>query len=285
MSRRVATEEPVDRRATDDLGAGAAEGHVGHAISDMTQASRFAPKPAVTTDAGDIAEPLLAWLREQTTGAAEYAEPPERISGGFDTQIWGFRLRGAAPPWDAPLIARVFRDGGVRQARFDAAVMRAVSDQGYPSPLVLAARLDTAPLGNAFIVMPRAPGVPMLSKLLGPGVLSMPLLLGQLHARLHTLDAVRFSDDLAAAGASPDGVLAQPTLEMGAAGIERAQLDGLRPGSTGCESTGFRTAKQPCAMATSTRSTCSSTASARRCSTGRMLASPSPRGTSAPPSR
>jgi aminoglycoside phosphotransferase (APT) family kinase protein len=195
----------------------------------MTQASRFAPKPATSTSADDVAKPLLVWLREQTTSAADYAEPPERISGGFDTQIWAFRVRGAAPPWDAPLVARIFRDGGVVQARFDAAVMRAVSDQGYPSPLVLAARLDTAPLGNAFIIMQRAPGVPMLSKLLGPGVWSMPVLLGRLHARLHTLDAVRFSDDLTAAGASPDGVLAKPTLEMGRAGIEHAQLDGLRP--------------------------------------------------------
>ncbi len=196
----------------------------------MTQASCFAPKPATSTNTSDVAEPLLAWLREQTTSAADYAEPPERISGGFDTQIWGFRLRGAASPWNASLIARIFRDGAVGQARFDAAVMRAVGEQGYPSPSVLAARLDTAPLGNAFIIMRRAPGVPMLSKLLGPGVWSMPSLLGQLHARLHTLDVARFSAHLTAAGASPDGVLAQPTLEMGAAGIEHAHLDGLRPG-------------------------------------------------------
>jgi aminoglycoside phosphotransferase (APT) family kinase protein len=196
----------------------------------VTQASRFAPKPATSASASDVGEPLLAWLRERTTSAADYAEPPERIAGGFDTQIWGFRLRGAATPWDVPLIARIFRDGGVGQARFDAAVMGAVSNQSYPSPPVLAACLETAPLGNAFIVMQRAPGVPMLSKLVGLGIWSMPSLLGQLHARLHSLDAVRFSNDLTAAGASPDGVLAQATLEMGEAGMERARLDGLRPG-------------------------------------------------------
>jgi aminoglycoside phosphotransferase (APT) family kinase protein len=196
----------------------------------MTQASRFAPKAATRTAADDIAEPLLVWLREQIGSGVDYAEPPESIAGGFDTQIWGFRLRGADPPWDAALIARVFRDGGIGQARFDAAVMRAVSDQGYPSPPIAAACLDTAPLGNAFIVMRRAEGVPMLSKLVGPGVWSMPTLLGRLHARLHTLDAARFAERVRAADASPDGVMALPTLEMGAAVIERAQLHGLRAG-------------------------------------------------------
>ena len=68
----------------------------------------------------DIGPGLLAHLRGQTGLPLECAEPPRRITGDFDTHIFGFRLSGAPAGLAGPLILRLFRtDDDPRRALFD----------------------------------------------------------------------------------------------------------------------------------------------------------------------
>ena len=39
---------------------------------------------------------------------AAYAEPPVRFEGGYFTENHAFRLTDAPPPWDRPLVVRLF---------------------------------------------------------------------------------------------------------------------------------------------------------------------------------
>ena len=135
------------------------------------QASRFGPKSQDQAPAQNVADPLLAYLRSTTPNEAlTYAEQPARITGGFDTAIWAFRLAGAQGDLSGPLIVRVFRgERGRIQARYETIVQNAVADQGYPAPRVLLSCEDMSLLGGAFTVMPRVRGKVMLERVFGPG--------------------------------------------------------------------------------------------------------------------
>ena len=136
---------------------------------------------------GHVARRLLDHLR-RTLGepALEFAEPPEPIRGGYDTQIFAFRLAGAPVPFSGPLILRLLgpQHDPTRALR-ERVVQNAVAGLGYPAPRVLAASADVAILDGAFLIMERAPGRPMLEvrKFDIAGVLV------QMQLRLHDLDA------------------------------------------------------------------------------------------------
>src|SRR3954451_13001249 len=56
-----------------------------------------------------LAEELLDVVRSETGRAGiSMAEPPVRLSGGYFTENNAFRLEGAEPPWDGPLVVRLF---------------------------------------------------------------------------------------------------------------------------------------------------------------------------------
>jgi len=151
-----------------------------------------------------VAERLLARLREHAgITASGYLCPPERIYGGYDTFIWGFRLAGAPPAWQGPLIVRVFRDSdGARRARFEGAAQTAIAQQAFPCPRPLYVEADSDVLGGAFLIMPRVPGVPLLSAALRPSRLIFRLarLVAESHAQLHRLDPSRMLNQLTEAG-------------------------------------------------------------------------------------
>jgi hypothetical protein len=59
----------------------------------------------------DIGKRLLEYLRSTLGDATlDYAEPPARIVGGYDTAIYALRLTAAPGEFGRPLILRVFRD-------------------------------------------------------------------------------------------------------------------------------------------------------------------------------
>ena len=148
---------------------------------------------------GELAEPALA-----------YAEPPVAISGGYDTEILAFRLRGAPAQWSRPLILRRLgaEHDPIRALR-ERDIQNAVAGLGFPAPRVLAASADPGAIGGAFLVMERMPGRPMLEvrKIGVAGVLS------RTHLRLHALDTdplLRAADRTGARDAMTfDGLLAQ----------------------------------------------------------------------------
>jgi aminoglycoside phosphotransferase (APT) family kinase protein len=203
-------------------------------IGPMT---RFAPKAAVDRGAAaSIDDALIGYARSLWGAAAGYAEPPERITGGFDTTIYGFRLSGVAGQLAQPLIVRIFGAGEGHRAQFEGAVQNALAGIGYPVPRVIAVSTDTDVLGGAFTIMQRMPGRVMLSALLGPRMLGTSATLGRLHARLHAIDPEMLERALADAGMPPSGWIGGYDRGWMRGEMEKARLDGLRDGMEWLES-------------------------------------------------
>lgn len=135
----------------------------------------------------DQAEALLEHLRAALPAPGlTYAEPPAPISGGYDTKIFGFRLSGAPAPFSVPLILRVLANHyPPARALSERATQNAVAGLGYPAPRVLLASADPTILGDAFLVMERLAGRPLLD-VRRIGIASV---LAEMQLRLHALDA------------------------------------------------------------------------------------------------
>jgi aminoglycoside phosphotransferase (APT) family kinase protein len=148
--------------------------------------------------------------------ALELAEPAAPLGGGFDTEIYAFRLRQGPPGWERPLVLRLLRaHHDPAMIPREEAAQNTVAAQGYPAPRVLLTGLDPAALGARFAIMERAEGVPLLSQVVG-----MAGALARAQLKLHALDPT------ALRGVVPDldGYLARQVQR-----IEAARLDGLRP--------------------------------------------------------
>src|SRR5262249_12720307 len=134
-----------------------------------------------------LAQRLVDYLRaDLREPGLQYAEPPAAISGGYDTQGFGFRLQSAHEEWSRPLILRVLgSQHDPRRALREAVVQNTVATLGYPAPRVLVASADAVALGGAFLVMERLAGRPMLDT----RWLRVASALAETQARLHVLDA------------------------------------------------------------------------------------------------
>jgi len=197
----------------------------------------------------ELAASLLAYLRGQLGEAVGFAEEPTALSGGFETGIYAFGLKGAPPEFAGPLILRLY-PSFVDPARaiYEKVVHETLVARGYPAPRVLLASDDTESLGGGFLVMERLPGKTLaddffqLSTILrlrtrAFGFVSRSM--AQLHLRLHALDGIQLLQTLRTEGlpesappyrvstrlASFEGRLEQLGARAGA-----ANLDGLAPG-------------------------------------------------------
>jgi aminoglycoside phosphotransferase (APT) family kinase protein len=200
--------------------------------------------------AGDVATPLLAYLRE-AWGAPEldYALPPSPIAIGVETWVFGLELRRAPPELAGPLVLRLFpSEVDPEQARFEQVVQNTVASLGYPAPRVPHVCADVAVLGGTFLIMERIPGGMMLDslfdgsnpllhapRLIAEALSRMPRTLADEQLRLHALDARPLQRALEAAGTPPrlyrvDGRLQELQERIDAAGLEglRSGLDWLR---------------------------------------------------------
>jgi aminoglycoside phosphotransferase (APT) family kinase protein len=133
----------------------------------------------------DLGPRLLEYLRATPQcPQVDFAEELVPISGGFDTEIFAFRLSGAAPALSGPLVLRVLapHHDPLRALR-ERAIQNAVADMGFPAPRVPLASADPEILGGAFLVMERRPGRPLLAA----RRLGIAALLVETHLRLHAL--------------------------------------------------------------------------------------------------
>jgi aminoglycoside phosphotransferase (APT) family kinase protein len=121
--------------------------------------------------------------------------------------LFAFSLAEPPDGWPHDLVVRVMPQP--ETARKETVIQRSVAAAGFPTPVVRAAGGPDDGLGEAFMVMDRAPGTPLLSGLSLAGALGrgaallgeMPRLLASTMARLHALDPVPVRTELDAAGA------------------------------------------------------------------------------------
>jgi len=178
--------------------------------------------------ATELAPRLRDFLREALREPAlDFADRPTRVTGGFDTQIFAFRLSGAPPAFAGPLILRMLaRHHDPARAVREQAAQNALVELGYPAPRVLLASADPQTLGGAFLVMERLAGKPLPEVHL----LGMARIVAELQARLHDLDADAFLRALAREGLSPQSFTFVAHLEQLASRVAGFSLGGLATG-------------------------------------------------------
>jgi aminoglycoside phosphotransferase (APT) family kinase protein len=194
-----------------------------------------------------IGSELLRYLSEKLAKPRlGFTAAPARISGGFDTAIFGFKLDEA--DLAEPLILRLGREGS-SPPRFalEAVVQNALADAGYPVPRVLLLETDTRLLGGPFLVMQRVGGRPLGQEAAGfttgASVVTRVASLARLpktfsvinrtwvemQVRLHRLPAEPLLRAAAAAGIDERMLTFDGQLARLAAGIDDSGLSPLRP--------------------------------------------------------
>lgn len=177
---------------------------------------------------GDLGPRLLRYLRaELQRSDIGLVEPLTPLAGGFDTEIFAFRLSGAVPALSGPLILRMLsRHHDPLRALRERAIQNAVAGMGFPAPRVPLASADPEILGGAFLVMERRAGRPLLAA----QRLGIARLLVETQLRLHALDpdvllgALEREVPGSSALVTLDGHLGQLEARIG-----RRALDGLGP--------------------------------------------------------
>jgi aminoglycoside phosphotransferase (APT) family kinase protein len=176
-------------------------------------------------DLGDrLRDALRAALGEPRLA---FAEPPTRLTGGFDTQIFAFRLAGAPADFAGPLILRLLgpQHDPARALR-EQATQNALAELRYPAPRVLLASADASVLGGAFLIMQRLAGEP-LPKV---GIGSVVSVLAELQAQLHDLDPVAFLRAVTREGLEPRSFTFDAHLSQLVERASRRRLGGLEAG-------------------------------------------------------
>lgn len=178
---------------------------------------------------------LLTVLRSVTgVSALAYSRAPVPLTGGFWAELFAFSLAQPPDGWPRDLVLRVMPQPDT--ARKETAIQRAVAAAGFPTPAVRAAGGPDDGLGNAFMIMDRAPGAPLLSGLSPTGALGrgralfgeIPTLLAATMAQLHALDPEPVRGQLDATGvtivsvSSLLAVLRQRAAEFGRPDLLRA---------------------------------------------------------------
>jgi aminoglycoside phosphotransferase (APT) family kinase protein len=133
-----------------------------------------------------LSEKLIAYLRDQLNDSQiDYASPLVRVRGGFETQIYRFRLDGAHGEFSKPLILRLYPAFyGTGNAVWDHTIQNALSTTDYPVAKSHLLCTDMSVLGGAFFIMDFLPGETMASAPMD----RVPELLGKAHAALHRID-------------------------------------------------------------------------------------------------
>ena len=212
--------------------------------------------PIPETETDKIARPLLEYLRSQTSSPyLEFLDPPERITGGFDAAIYGFRLTGERDDLAGPLVLRLYQP--TRSAHVvlrEAAVQTALVALGYPAPGVKFRETELGALGGPFMIMERLSGHPLaaefeLLRRQRPSVLSILLTVRRVVAetgamwdaaqtRLQALDADRFLACLRNEGLRPDDFRFDISLASLRSIIAAAGVEGFGPALAWLETQG-----------------------------------------------
>jgi aminoglycoside phosphotransferase (APT) family kinase protein len=196
-----------------------------------------------------VAAELLRYLsRANGRPDLAYAARPARISGGFDTAIFGFTLDRAPGHLGEPLILRLGQPSADPQ-RFvlEAVVQNALAATGFPAPRAHVTETDKTALGGPFVIMQRLQGRPLAQDVEGlaegaslsgklRGMIGLPALFRRISAtwvdtqtRLHDLQVEPVLRAVAAAGLDESVVTFEGQYTRLTAAIENATLSELKP--------------------------------------------------------
>jgi aminoglycoside phosphotransferase (APT) family kinase protein len=152
----------------------------------------------------DIKGKLLSYLRSETRNPRiTYATPPTPITGGFDTSIYKFQLKGASPDLSRPLVLRIFtRDPNLDRAPFESIIQNSLSNLGYPVPYVYSTSINGDIFGGSFMIMEFLTGQPMINE---PED-QIPKMLARAHLDLHSIETTVIENTLRGAGISKEDV-------------------------------------------------------------------------------
>jgi aminoglycoside phosphotransferase (APT) family kinase protein len=191
---------------------------------------------------------LLAALRELSgCPELELASAPELLAFGGEAVIDALELRSPPTFLAGPLVLRrIVRPDHPQQVLREVAIHRALADQDFPVPRILLFDVLGERLGAPFLVMGRLAGEMPLPEVMEPSSLlrrplrlpavaakalwRVPTLLGELQARLHTLDPSGIREALLEQDLDPREIGFRARLDALEEQAGRADLSGLAPG-------------------------------------------------------
>jgi aminoglycoside phosphotransferase (APT) family kinase protein len=175
----------------------------------------------------DTIENLLSYLRSELEDQQlTYRSLPTPVTGGFDTRIFSFQLKGTTSELSRPLILRLFKKSSQNRAIFESAVQNAVADSGYPAPRVFFTCTDESVLLGSFMIMEFMPGQPMTNL----PVNIIPEMLAKAHLHLHNIDVDSVRNALEVAGIHQYRYSIENRLDWLVEGIESPGFEWLQPG-------------------------------------------------------
>jgi aminoglycoside phosphotransferase (APT) family kinase protein len=157
----------------------------------------------------DINSNLLSYLgSELDNQQLTYISLPTPVTGGFDTRIFRFQLKGTPYELSHPLILRLFGKSSQNRAIFESAVQNAVAGLGCPAPRVFFTCTDESVLGGSFMIMEFMPGKTMMTsepiRIINIPLKIMPVMLAKAHLDLHRIDSDSVRNSLDVAGIDQD---------------------------------------------------------------------------------
>ncbi len=159
----------------------------------------------------ELAAALAALRVVAGTAGLALAAPPTPLTGGFWAEMWTLDLAGTDGAIADRVVLRLAPNAD--HALWETTMQRAVAEQGFPTPRILAAGTPTATAGP-WSVMELATGHPLMAGLSGAGAIAklprlaraLPRQLATAAAQLHALDPGPVSDALTAAIGQPVGL-------------------------------------------------------------------------------
>ena len=176
---------------------------------------------------------LLSYLSGRLGAGVDFASPPARLSGGFDTTIMAFRLANAPAEYSGELILRWMAGiGRPDQVRREAAAHAALVAQGFAAPRVLAAEPEGDVLGAPFLIMERLPGCNMVDnvKQSAGRIFRLTRDLAHTHVLMHRVPGEALLASAREHGLDPALFTLAGELGRLAARVERSGLRGLERG-------------------------------------------------------
>jgi aminoglycoside phosphotransferase (APT) family kinase protein len=183
-------------------------------------------------DEGIVAAVLLERLRAEAGGGLEFVDPPVRLTGGFETFTYGFRVSAESGSFSGPLVLRVFRERGAEvQGRREAAFQNALAGLGYPVPRVVMQIGGPGIGGRPFNVMERVSGRPMMDEVMDGGgkIVDIPARLARVYARPHEVPSAPVIQAVERSGFSAEMFSIWHRLNWLDRYFEEPEFEGLRP--------------------------------------------------------